>query len=87
MDHSVKRTAGANLPRRQGCVSAPDGSAARLRELVDAPADEVAAAAREAVSPSSETVSVHLVVARAAERTVSVRALTRPHFGLGGSIV
>ncbi len=60
----------------------------RLRELVGAGADEVAAAARGAASPSDQTVSVHLVVLRTdAGREVAVRALSPPHFGLGGSIV
>jgi lysine 6-dehydrogenase len=59
-----------------------------LKELIGASAAEVAAAAREAASPSNETVSVHLVSVRASDgRNISVRALTRPHFGLGGSIV
>jgi saccharopine dehydrogenase-like NADP-dependent oxidoreductase len=39
------------------------------------------------VPPSAETVSVHLVVVQGAQRTIEVRAITRPHFGLGGSIV
>jgi lysine 6-dehydrogenase len=61
---------------------------ARLKELVGASPEEVAAAAREAASPSNETVSVHLVRVRAADgRQVTARAVTRPHFGLGGSIV
>jgi saccharopine dehydrogenase (NAD+, L-lysine-forming) len=61
---------------------------ARLTELAEAPPDEIAAAAREAVRPSSSTVSVHLVNVRSTSgRTVTVRALSRPHFGLGGSIV
>jgi len=60
----------------------------RLEELVGAPEEEVAAAAREAVPQSNETVSVHLVrVAAGDGRTVSVRAVTRSHFGLGGGIV
>jgi lysine 6-dehydrogenase len=60
----------------------------RLKRLIGASPDEVAAAAREAASPSNETVSVHLVSVRASDgRTVTVRAITRPHFGLGGSIV
>lgn len=60
----------------------------RLKRLVHASADEIAAAAQEAASPSNETVSVHLVTARADDgRHVTVRAITRPHFGLGGSIV
>ena len=47
----------------------------------------MAAAAREAVPPSAQTTSVHLVAARAPDRTVTVRAISPPHFGLGGSIV
>jgi saccharopine dehydrogenase-like NADP-dependent oxidoreductase len=40
------------------------------------------------VPSSSQTVSVHLVSAAASDgRTVTVRAVSRPHFGLGGSIV
>jgi saccharopine dehydrogenase (NAD+, L-lysine-forming) len=65
---------------------------ARLTELAearpDARPDEIAAAAGEAVPPSSSTVSVHLVNVRSTSgRAVAVRALSRPHFGLGGSIV
>ena len=60
----------------------------RLKQLADASADEIAAAAREAASPSNETVSVHLVSVRADDgREATVRAITGPHFGLGGSIV
>jgi lysine 6-dehydrogenase len=60
----------------------------RLKGLVGASADEIAAAAQAAASPSNETVSVHLVeVGAASGRSVRVRALSRPHFGLGGSIV
>jgi saccharopine dehydrogenase (NAD+, L-lysine-forming) len=60
----------------------------RLEQLVGASAEEVAAAAREAASPSNETVSVHLVAVRSAQgRTVTVRAITHAHFGLGGSVV
>jgi lysine 6-dehydrogenase len=61
---------------------------ARLKELVGASEDEVAAAAREAAPASAQTVSVHLVTVRTAGgRTVAVRARTDPHFGIGGSIV
>lgn len=61
---------------------------ARLRELVGAPADELAAEAGVAASPSAETVSVHLVTATSADgASVTLRARTDPHFGLGGSIV
>jgi lysine 6-dehydrogenase len=60
----------------------------RLRALLGAPADEVEAAAREAAPASDRTVSAHLVRAVAHEGgAVTVRALTEPHFGLGGSIV
>ena len=60
----------------------------RLKQLLGASPDEVAAAASEAASPSNETVSVHLVAVRSAEgATVTVRAITRAHFGLGGSVV
>jgi saccharopine dehydrogenase-like NADP-dependent oxidoreductase len=60
----------------------------RLRSLVGASAEEVAAAGREAAPASNDTVSVHLVrVTDAAGEEVTVRAVTRPHFGLGGSIV
>jgi lysine 6-dehydrogenase len=60
----------------------------RLKELAGAPAEEVVRAAREAASPSNQTVSVHLVRASATGgRAVTARAVTRPHFGLGGSIV
>ena len=60
----------------------------RLGELAEAPAEEVAAAAREAASPSNETVSVHLVkVAGTDGSALTARAITRPHFGLGGSVI
>src|SRR5437763_1491361 len=52
---------------------------ARLRDLIGASADEIAAAAREAVRPSSETVSIHMVkaVAHGGEKII-MRAVTRP---------
>jgi saccharopine dehydrogenase (NAD+, L-lysine-forming) len=59
---------------------------ARLRELVGASADEVAAAARAAAPQSARTVSVHLVRISAGERTITVRAVTQPHGGVGGSV-
>ncbi|MGI8507158.1 MAG: saccharopine dehydrogenase family protein [Solirubrobacteraceae bacterium] len=61
---------------------------ARLKELVGASPEEVAAAAREAAPASAQTVSVHLITIRTASgRTLEVRAQTGPHFGIGGSIV
>ena len=60
----------------------------RLEALADASQEEIRAAAKEAASPSSQTVSVHLVVTRAVDgEIVTARAITRPHFGLGGSVV
>ncbi len=60
----------------------------RLKELSVAPPEEVAQAAREAASPSNETVSVHLVRASAVGgEAVTARAITRPHFSLGGSVI
>jgi lysine 6-dehydrogenase len=60
----------------------------RLQQLAHGPAEQIAAAAREAASPSNETVSVHLVTARAVDgEIVTARAITMPHFGLGGSVV
>jgi saccharopine dehydrogenase (NAD+, L-lysine-forming) len=61
----------------------------RLRELAyDVSPEVVAAAAREAASPSNQTVSVHLVRVRAVDGgRLEARAVTRPHFGLGGSVI
>jgi saccharopine dehydrogenase-like NADP-dependent oxidoreductase len=60
----------------------------RLKQLADADSEEVAAASREAASPSEHTVSVHLVTVRSAGgETVQARAVSEPHFGLGGSVV
>lgn len=58
-----------------------------LKELTTATPEQVADAAAHAATPSSNTVSVHLVRAQTAQDTVTVRAVTRPHFGLGGSVV
>jgi Saccharopine dehydrogenase NADP binding domain len=60
----------------------------RLKQLVGATPEEIATAARDAASPSDETVSIHLaIVTGASGRSIAVRALSRPHFSLGGSIV
>src|SRR5262249_62032813 len=60
-----------------------------LRQLsYDVSPDVIAAAARDAASPSNETVSVHLVRTRAVDgELLEARAVTRPYFGLGGSVV
>jgi lysine 6-dehydrogenase len=61
----------------------------RLRALAaDASSEAVAQATREAASPSNQTVSVHLVKVHAVDgELVEARAVTRSHFGLGGSVV
>jgi lysine 6-dehydrogenase len=60
----------------------------RLKQLAGAGAGAVAAASRDAAPPSDHTVSVHLVsVTAASGRTVRARAVTEPHFGIGGSVV
>lgn len=88
--HSELATFGDSFGCRSGAfrLSLAPALLARLRELVGAEPETVAAAAREAASPSAKTVSVHLVkVASTGGKTATVRAITRPHFGLGGSIV
>ncbi len=61
---------------------------ARLKELIGASPEQIAAATHEAAPASAETVSVHLITIKtAAGRALQVRAETHPHFGLGGSIV
>jgi saccharopine dehydrogenase (NAD+, L-lysine-forming) len=61
----------------------------RLRELVGASDDEIDRAARAAVPPSPDTVSVHVVEAEGAGRVVRVTAVTRAMeaWGLGGGVV
>jgi saccharopine dehydrogenase-like NADP-dependent oxidoreductase len=58
----------------------------RLKQLVGTSADEVAAAARDAAPQSSETISVHVVRATTPVQTVTMRAVTRPYRGVGGSV-
>ncbi len=69
-------------------LSLKPGLVERLEQLIGASPEQVAAAAREAAPQSDQTVSVHMVTTTAASgRTVTVRAVTSPHFGLGGSVV
>jgi lysine 6-dehydrogenase len=88
--HSELATFGESFGCRSGSfrLSLAPALLARLKGLVGANEEEVAGAAREAASPSADTVSIHLVrVSAGSGRIVTVRALSRPHFGLGGSIV
>ena len=61
----------------------------RVRGLAGAGEAEIEAAARAAVPPSPQTVSVHMVEAERAGATVTLTAVTRPveSWGLGGGIV
>jgi saccharopine dehydrogenase-like NADP-dependent oxidoreductase len=61
---------------------------ARLRELADASPAEIERAAAEAVPPSRNTVSVHLVEASGGGRSVRVRSVTTPveRLGFGGGV-
>jgi lysine 6-dehydrogenase len=70
-------------------LSLPEPLLGTLRELVGAPESEQERAAADAVPPSAETVSVHLVEAFGDNRQVRVTAVTRPlqKWGLGGGIV
>jgi saccharopine dehydrogenase-like NADP-dependent oxidoreductase len=89
--HSELRT----FPESFGCTEAsfrlslPEPVLARLRELSNASADKIAAAAAEALPPSANTVSVHVVEATAENRVVRLRAVTRPieSWRLGGGVV
>ena len=88
--HSELATFGESFHCREASfrLSLAEPLLTRLRGLVGAPEEEVRRATDEAASPSAETVSVHLVKASAdTGRSVIVRALSPPHFGLGGSIV
>ena len=62
---------------------------ATLRELSQAPEEEIRRLAGEAVPPSGKTISVHLVEASGGGRWVRVRAVTEPMdgWGLGGGVV
>jgi lysine 6-dehydrogenase len=88
--HSELATFGESFGCRRGSfrLSLAGPLLERLKALTGASAEEVAKASREAAPQSNQTVSVHLVNVHTQDgRTCTVRALTQPHFGLGGSIV
>jgi lysine 6-dehydrogenase len=70
-------------------LSLPAPTLKTLRQLAGASEDEREAAARDALPPSSNTLSTHVVEALDDRRAVRVRAVTRPleRWGLGGGIV
>jgi saccharopine dehydrogenase (NAD+, L-lysine-forming) len=83
------------FPRSFGCAEASFRLSLapellkRLKELAAAGDEEIDAAAHDALPPSPKTVGVHVVDATAGERSIRVKAVTRPHeeWGLGGGIV
>ena len=89
--HSEMRTFGESFGCRDASfrLSLSPELLDELRKLVGASEAEIARAAKEAEPPSSRTVSVHVVDARAGGREVRVRAVTPPleRWGLGGGIV
>ena len=88
--HSEMLTFGDSFGCREGSfrLSLHPELLDRLRELTTATPEEIAAAAREAVPPSEDTVSVHLIEAEGGGRRVRVRAVTRPveELGVGGGV-
>jgi saccharopine dehydrogenase (NAD+, L-lysine-forming) len=87
--HSELATFGESFRCRQASfrLSLAPALLGRLRELAAATTEEVERATREAVAPSAQTISVHVIIARGGDRTVLVRAVSGPHFGFGGSVV
>jgi len=89
--HSEVRTFGDSF----GCtdcsfrLSLAPAVVERVRGLVGASEEDIAAAAAAAVPSSGATVSVHVVTASAGGRTVTVTAKTTgmPDWGIGGGIV
>jgi lysine 6-dehydrogenase len=89
--HSELRSFGDSFGCREASfrLSLSPDLLSTLRKLTETPEAEIRRIAGEAVPPSSRTVSVHLVEASAAGRTVCVRAVTEPieRWGFGGGIV
>jgi saccharopine dehydrogenase (NAD+, L-lysine-forming) len=89
--HSELRT----FPESFGCekasfrLSLAEPLLKTLRRLASGSEDEIEAAARAALPPSSNTLSTHLVEALNDKRAVRVRAVTRPvdRWELGGGVV
>lgn len=89
--HSELRTFGETFGCREASfrLSLSPALLSTLRELTEAPEDEIRRRAGEAVPPSGKTVSVHVVEASGGGRSVRVRAVTEPldAWGFGGGIV
>jgi lysine 6-dehydrogenase len=89
--HSEMRTFPASFGCREGSfrLSLAPALLERLRELVGADEAERAEAAAQALPPSANTVSSHVVEASAGGHSVRVTSFTPPReeWGLGGGIV
>jgi lysine 6-dehydrogenase len=89
--HSELRTFGDSFGCREASfrLSLAPAVLERVRALIDAPEEEVAHIAKEALPPSQKTVAVHLIEAEAAGRRARVRSFTRPaeDWGIGGGVV
>ena len=89
--HSEMRTFPASFGCEEGSfrLSLPPAVLERVRELSDAPREQIEAAAAQAQPPSPHTVSVHLIEACSGGRKTRVRAVTTPveEWGLGGGVV
>ncbi len=83
------------FPTSFGCreasfrLSLPPAVEARLRRLAAADEAEAAGVGASALPPSADTVSVHIVDAVGAGRTLRMRSLTPPRreWGIGGGVV
>jgi saccharopine dehydrogenase (NAD+, L-lysine-forming) len=89
--HSEMLTFGASFGCSEGSfrLSLSPAVLERVRALADASDDEVEVAARTALPPSPNTVSVHVVDASGDGNSIRVRAVTgpKPDWGLGGGVV
>ncbi|MFL5823196.1 MAG: saccharopine dehydrogenase family protein [Solirubrobacteraceae bacterium] len=88
--HSEMATFGGSFGCRTGSFRLSLAGALRqaLQDLLGATPEDVERAARESEPQSDQTVSVHMVSVQAQDgRRCTVRSVTRPHFGMGGSIV
>jgi saccharopine dehydrogenase-like NADP-dependent oxidoreductase len=89
--HSELRTfpSSFHCERASFRLSLPDAMLKDLRRLAEVSKEDLDAAARAALPPSSNTLSTHVVEAVGEDRSVRVRAVTRPveRWGLGGGIV
>jgi lysine 6-dehydrogenase len=89
--HSEMRTFADSFACREGSfrLSLAPAVLERLQGLADASDEEIDRAARDALPPSAQTVSVHVVDAESNGRKARARAVTEPieEWGIGGGVV